>query len=342
MQDVPVDRCLTPQTFWRALAQHNIAPATVLRRAGLPSSLHLNEQGYITTAQLFAIWRAVEALAPHDGFGIELAEHYGATGQRPALTAVHYAASFRHALTLLAGFKRYGACFELRVEQSGDQFAVAKHWLFAREPEPALSVETGFASLLDLARKGVGERLIPLRVDFAYPDPVDGRRAVHRAFFGCEIRYAAAHSKLVLRATDVDLPFVGHNPELLALLAPALAEAPIRLRAGSFGDRVRDVIADGLAEGPPRIEQVAQRLAMSERTLQRRITEGGTTFRALVQSARREAGQRLLADPGMAISRVAELLGYRDVSAFHRAFRAWEGETPERLRARISLPFRAG
>ena len=230
----------------------------------------------------------------------------------------------------------------MRVEQSGDQFAITKHWLFAREPEPVLSAETGFASLLDLARKGAGERLIPLRVDFAYPDPGEGRRAAHRAFFGCEIRYAAPRSKLVLRATDVDLPFVGHNSELLALLAPALAEAPIRLRAGSFGDRVRDVIAECLADGPPRIGNVAQRLALSERTLQRRITEEGATFRALVQSARREAGQRLLADPEIAISRVAELLGYRNVSAFHRAFRAWEGATPDKERVRISSPSRAG
>jgi AraC-like DNA-binding protein len=76
---------------------------------------------------------------------------------------------------------------------------------------------------------------------------------------------------------------------------------------------------------------------MSERTLQRRITEEGTTFRALVQDARRAAGRRLLADRSIAIDRVAGLLGYRNTSAFYRAFRGWEGITPEACRVRAAM-----
>jgi AraC-like DNA-binding protein len=334
MHDIPADRCLTPQAFWRALIQRGVAPAAVLSRAGLPASLHLNAEGYVTTAQLFAIWTAVEALTANPGFGIDLVEHYRATGQRPALLAVQYAASFRDAVTLLAGFKRYGACFESRFAATGDQFAIAKHWLFAREPEPALAVDMGFASLIELLRRGTGQPRAPIRVDFAYPEPGAAARAKHHAFFDCEIRYGAPCSRLILRTADVDLPFPGHNPELLALLVPALAEAPIQVRAGNFHDRVRHAIADSLADGPPRIASVAQRLVMSERTLQRRIAEESTTFRTLVQSARREAGRRLLADPSIAIDRVAALLGYRNSNAFHRAFRAWEGLTPGMCRAR--------
>jgi AraC-like DNA-binding protein len=71
---------------------------------------------------------------------------------------------------------------------------------------------------------------------------------------------------------------------------------------------------------------------MSERTLQRRITEEGTTYRDLVMEARQELGRKLLADPSADINEVACLLGYQDTSSFYRAFREWEGVTPSQWR----------
>ena len=329
MTDLPADRCLVPQAFWRALKQCGVTPAAVLRRAGLSTSLHQNAQGAVATAQLFAIWKAVEALTTDAGFGLALMEGHKEAGQKPALLAAHYAATYRDALVLLAGAKRYGACFQLRFEEKDGHFAIAKDWLFAREPEPALSAEMGFAALLELGRKGTGIRLIPVRMEFAHPDRGS---ATQRAFFGCPIVHDAARNLLVLNAGDLDLSFPAHNPELLDLLAPALAQTPSHFRTASFGERVRQAIGDGLAEGRPLIGPVAQRLAMSERTLQRRITEEGTNFRALLQDARREAARRLLADRSIPIDRVAGLLGYSNTSAFYRAFRAWEGITPEARR----------
>ncbi|MBO9712103.1 AraC family transcriptional regulator [Sphingomonas sp.] len=322
------DKCLTPRAFWRALEDRGVAPAAVLRRAGLPASLHLNPEGYVTTAQLFAIWKAVEALTGDRGFGIALVERRGTGARRPALLAAHYAASFRDALALLADSKRYGGCFELHVEEGGGEFAIEKRWLFAAEPEPPLSADVSFASLLDLARKGTGRHLVPLRMEFAAPGPATD---AHRAYFGCPIRHDAPRNRLVLRAADVDLPFAGHNPEMLALLAPALRQMPGELR--SLGERIKATVQEALAEGRPELGEVARRLAMSERTLQRRIAEEGTGFRALVQDARRDLARRLLTDPAIEIDRVAALLGYGNTSAFCRAFRAWEGVTPGECRA---------
>ena len=67
---------------------------------------------------------------------------------------------------------------------------------------------------------------------------------------------------------------------------------------------------------------------MSERTLQRRITEEGKTFRELLSEARQELGRQLLSNPSTDIDEVACLLGYQDRSSFYRAFRDWEGLTP--------------
>ena len=71
---------------------------------------------------------------------------------------------------------------------------------------------------------------------------------------------------------------------------------------------------------------------MSERTLQRRIEEEGTTFRRLLTEARQELGRQLMSDPSVEIDKVAFLLGFQDSSSFYRAFREWEGMTPSEWR----------
>jgi AraC-like DNA-binding protein len=72
---------------------------------------------------------------------------------------------------------------------------------------------------------------------------------------------------------------------------------------------------------------------MSSRTLQRRITEEGSTFRQLLSDARSELARRYLEHPSFGLSETASLLGYEDPNSFLRAFRVWEGVTPTEWRA---------
>ncbi|TGU31128.1 AraC family transcriptional regulator, partial [bacterium M00.F.Ca.ET.152.01.1.1] len=95
-------------------------------------------------------------------------------------------------------------------------------------------------------------------------------------------------------------------------------------------EQVKVVLKRSLASGRPELSDIARELGMSERTLQRRITEEGTSFRELLINARQELGRQLLSDPTADIDEVACRLGYQDASSFYRAFREWEGTTPNR------------
>ena len=79
--------------------------------------------------------------------------------------------------------------------------------------------------------------------------------------------------------------------------------------------------------------EVAKDLGMSNRTLQRRITSEGTSFRQLVCEARYELAKHYLLDPSLELTETAYLLGYEDPNSFFRAFREWEGTTPNEWRA---------
>lgn len=332
MRAMPADRCKIPPAFWRAIERMGYPPAAVLRQARLPATLHLNEQAVVTTEQYFAVWEAVEQLASDPALGIRLVLGADTAAHPPASLAAFYARDYRDGLMRLARFKRLCTPEQLHIAEASDGVVVTSAWLHATRLEPAIATDVIFASLVELGRRGTGQPIMPKRVDLVRPDPCDG---MHVGYFRCAIRFAAPRNALVLDPLDLDRPFPGHNPELLAILTPALASALQELEAhSSISAQVKMVLKRSLASGRPDLPDVARDLGMSERTLQRRITEERTTFRELLVEARQELGRQLLSDPATDIDEVACLLGYQDASSFYRAFRDWEGVTPGEWRER--------
>lgn len=330
MSFATVDKCKLGRAVWRTLEHLGLQPAMILRQARLPATLHLREQVLVTTTQLFAIWKAIEALTADPGFGIKLVETTSTMGHKPTFLIACLAANYRDGLSRAARFKRLCAPDQLHFEERDGQFFISEEWPFATEPVPPVLADANFAFLLEIGRRGTGQHLSPVRVDFARAGP---KTEVHRTYFGCPIRYGAPRNMLVLKSDDLDRPFPGHNPELLDLLTPALTGALDELQAQtSVGDQVKAILTRGMASGRPEIANVARELGMSERTLQRRITLEGTTFRALLNEARQELGRQLLSEASMEVEEVAYLLGYQDTNSFYRAFKEWESTTPGRWR----------
>jgi AraC-like DNA-binding protein len=301
-----------------------------LRQARLPTSLHITDQAFVTTEDYFALWRAVEALTADAGVGLKLVERTDTALHPPSSLAAFHARDYRDALLRTARFKRLCTPEQMQLAEQNGDCTITIRWLYAIEPGPPIATDVAFASLVELGRRGTRQHIIPRCVEFARTGSNDD---VYRAYFGSPIRFGAARNALVMRSTDLDRPFPGHNPELLQILTPALAAALGELQGrSSISEQVKVLLKRCLASGRPELTDVARELAMSERTLQRRITDEGTTFRELLVEARQELGRQLLTDPSAEIDEVACLLGYQDASSFYRAFRDWEGVTPSRWR----------
>lgn len=148
------------------------------------------------------------------------------------------------------------------------------------------------------------------------------------------MRFGAGRNALVLDAADLDRSFPGYNPQMLDMLNPSLVTALAEASAPvSISHQVKITLKRILASGRPEMVEVARELGMSERTLQRRITEAGTSFRQLMLETRQEVVRHLLTEPTIEIDEIACLVGYEDTNSFYRAFRSWEGTTPARWRA---------
>ena len=150
------------------------------------------------------------------------------------------------------------------------------------------------------------------------------------------VRFEANESALWFPAEALHVPFAGRDPVVRgylethaeSLLAALPAAAPPLLA------QVREAIVVELATSSAELSRVAKRLAMSVRTLQRRLEESGTSYQETIDDVRWSMAQALLRDRARSIVDVAFELGYADLKGFYRAFKRWTQATPAEWRAR--------
>jgi AraC-like DNA-binding protein len=173
----------------------------------------------------------------------------------------------------------------------------------------------------------------PALEELAFQHPRHPQSQAVEALVRCPVLYDAPETVLAFRDDVAALPVQGHDPALLQILerhALALAE---RLPSDPpLSQRVSALVRDAFTQGEPAQAKIAKQLAMSERTLQRRLRDEGTSFADLVEAVRADLAKRYLRRPEMAVYEVAFLLGYSEPSAFYRAFRRWTGQTPQAYR----------
>ena len=104
------------------------------------------------------------------------------------------------------------------------------------------------------------------------------------------------------------------------------------MKDDDISGQVRGLIGHSIRHGCCTLGHVATKLAISPRTLQRRLAAQGVTFKDLVIELRMELACHLLEGTNMPMGQLAQRVGYTEASAFIRAFRQHTGKTPKRWR----------
>jgi AraC-like DNA-binding protein len=327
------DRFRITKAWAQRFAAENIAVPTLLRRAGLPASLFEQEKIYITTAELFALWRTVAEMTRDPGFGLKLGTELRFERSHPVAIAGVCSRSFGDALQRLARYKQLTCPEEIRIHRKAQETSVEFFFIEAKEAQPDIMVDLGLSWILNVARRGTDGEIAPLRLELTRPVR---HRALLERHFGCRVRFKADRDALVFRSSDLDHPFVTHNEELVTMLGTQLdAELKARNASVTVGQQVKDALRRSLAGKRPTLRDVAQELGLSARTLQRRLTDAGITFQQLVEETRRELARHYLKQRTVELNEAAFLLGFEDANSFFRAFQVWEGTSPTEWRTRI-------
>ena len=180
-----------------------------------------------------------------------------------------------------------------------------------------------------LPRLATRAPLRPIRVTSPYPpDDADA----YLGYFGVRVRMSDRYT-VAYSAEDAARPFLTANETMWDFFEPDLRRRLAELEEGTpVGERVRVALLELLPSGEGSMEAVAHELAFSTRTLQRRLKGEGTTFQAVLNTTRESLARHYLANSAMSAGEISFLLGYEDPHSFYRAFNAWTGQSPERVR----------
>jgi len=196
-------------------------------------------------------------------------------------------------------------------------------------PAPA-SHELCFALIVAQAR-ALGLGPVPvIAVELSHLAPADSDD-IYRRWFDAPVHFDAKFTQLILPKRVLDLPLTSADPALAAILTRTADQLSAKQpESPTLIAQVRRQLATTL-QNEAQIEEIAQRLGLTARSLQRRLKDEGTSFQAVREDVRRELASRYL-DDNLSFAEISFLLGFSEPSAFFRAFKRWTGLTPQESR----------
>lgn len=182
------------------------------------------------------------------------------------------------------------------------------------------------------AERLVARRIPVRRLTFTHQAPacVDE----HRRLLGDDLKFGAPSNSVTCDRGILDWEVPNADASLFPLLRQH-AEKLLSERSQNSPSVVEDVrraLSSMLSTGDVKLKQVADRLGVHPRTLQRRLNDVDSSFQDILERLRNDMAHRYLADPTMSLAEVAFLLGYHDQSSFNRAFKEWTGKSPSSVR----------
>jgi AraC-like DNA-binding protein len=258
---------------------------------------------------------------------------YGALGfaiisSRTARSAIDVALQHFNLTFAFVRFELSDTARETRVRIDGDEVP---------RDIAGFVVERAAAALVTNLRDMYGSAPVTLHgLQLQAPRPA--QTAEHETFFGLQPQFGCTHNIVMLDRRELERPLAQANEparQLAIEQCRKLIEAR-KVRSGT-AHLVRGRLVTASAQMPT-MNQVADDLCMTVRTLRRRLLDEGTGFAELRDEVRRTLADELLHRQRLSVAQIAERLGYAETASFIGAFRRWHGTTPHASRRRAGSP----
>ncbi|MFY0640607.1 MAG: AraC family transcriptional regulator [Bermanella sp.] len=311
-----------------------VEPSVILQELELHLDLDANEPAYLSLDQTQDIWAKAEEKSGHDFFGLMMGQRV-----RPAyFHAVGYLAMTSE--NLMQAYENFMAYMPLISEgaELGMSFEGENVWIhFSPKPDnkpfSRHQHESIIALLLAFSRWLLGDESVqPLQVTFPHAPAPD--LGFYQTVFSIipkfkqtqtAIQFPKVILKRTLRESDAGLHALhkAHADQMLAAHGNTSWRAKV----------IHCIVAS--AHFQLSREQVADKLNVSTRTLQRRLQEEETSFLEILDEQRKQKAQKLIFNTHKSLKEVAMELGFAESSTFYRACHRWFNDTPSALRGRV-------
>lgn len=320
----------------RALKARGVDPAQVLQACGLRISELRDPDTRVSIARINRLLDAASEATGDEAFPLRIAGHAHPSTFSILGYSMMASESLRDMLQRLARYKRIvsNTC---RLELHDAPRTVTLRMQIARDVDgrPVLSQGTvsGFFSVvLHFMRQLHDPAFAPLSAGMTGRPPAFADALADD--LACRLSFDATANHLVFDRSDLETPLPTANPQITRVHERLLVQSLARLDREDMVSAVRSQIMDSLPMGPPSQAELAGRLHMSRRHLQRKLGQQGTSYKALLDETRRSLALQHLQEGQLSLGEISYMLGFSSVNNFSRAFQRWMGVPPGLYRRR--------
>ncbi|MEQ3724589.1 AraC family transcriptional regulator [Alcanivorax sp.] len=311
--------------------RNGIDQQTCLLGTGISETELSSGEGLVTRTQEMRLIENLMLALPEEGVGgFELGLQYNLATFGVWGFALRTCKTLRDAVALGLRYLPLSTAYcRITVCEDGDTFGV----IFDPDPIPPhlrqFLLERDMATAVNLVREITFQGVEFRGVEFT-GEPDVAASAIETLCGMAPAIHANANRILVNRA-GASQPFPGYDPVLTRMLEQQCQQRMDTVENSGLAGKVRQKLLGELGLGAS-LNDMASELALSTRSLRRKLEQEGTSYRDLVEEERRQLALQLLDSTTMKIEELAAHLGYTDAGGFVRAFRRWEGCSPSAYR----------
>lgn len=289
-----------------------------------------NPEARIRFSSFNQVWAALIKTSDNPCVGLKIAEFWHPSYMHVLGYAWLASNSLREALNRFVRYSRIvsdAGGFETQADSETFSLIFDSEFSHVHLPE---AIDATMAMVVHMCRLNCGNDFKPLSVNFIHPEPDCSEQFFE--YFKPDIHFDETSNRILFSVEEIDTQSPGSNPHLASLNEKVITKYLLRIDKEDIINRVKVCITDMLQSGNVASDAVAKNLGLSERTLQRRLKEEGTTFLTLKDDVRKNLSLDYIRNTKIEMTEIAFLLGYSEQSAFSRSFKRMTGMSPGEAR----------
>jgi len=181
--------------------------------------------------------------------------------------------------------------------------------------------------ILHMCQVNYQQALNPLCVTFSHDEPECA--GDYFAYFKSDVHFKARNNSITFSLDNIDKPLSGANKQLAQLNDQVIIDYLNNLAVDNIEQQIKALIVKKLPSGLVSIDMIAQELSMSQRQLQRKLNQSGSSFKKLFEQSRLYLAEKYIAEGKISMTEITFLLGFSELSSFSRAYKRWTGHSPK-------------
>lgn len=303
------------------LKYHGIDAGIVLKKAQLPEDILNHKSITMKEEEYYRFMEAIDIVGCDSTMPIKLSTTTQIENFSPPIFASYCSKNGRICIERLAKYKKLIGPMSFRIKEDMDNTTVEIVSGNDTLDLPSFLVQSEMAFLVNIIRKATKVKIIPKGISMKQDSP----NVALEEFMGIA-PMAGTSNAVSFWNKDLEEPFISYNDAMWSYFEPELNKRLAELDVdASVSARVRSALTELLPGGVFGIEDVAEKLGVSKRTLQRKLSEENTTFQKQLNSTREVLALHYINNTDMTTNDIAYLLGYAELNSFLRAFSIWTG-----------------